>query len=61
MILFLLIFYWIFAALFCFGATYNMAKDDKENMFVVFLGTIILGGIFFPMYLGKFICKDYDY
>ena len=51
--IYLLIFYWIFAALFCFGAVYTAAEIEGRNIFRVFLGCIITGGIFFPMYLGK--------
>lgn len=50
--IYLLIFYWIFAALFCFGAVYSIANLEERNMFVIFLGCLILGGIIFPMYLG---------
>lgn len=50
--IYLLIFYWIFAALFCFGAVYSMAKSEGRNIFAVFSGCLILGGIFFPLYLG---------
>jgi len=50
--IYLLIFYWIFAALFCFGAVYRIAKSKGKNIFGVFSGCLILGGILFPMYLG---------
>jgi hypothetical protein len=50
---YLLIFYWIFAALFCFGAVYTTAKTEKRNIFGVFLGCLVTGGVLFPMYLGK--------
>lgn len=56
--IYLLIFYWIFAALFCFGAIYHMAKSEGKNIFAVFSGCLILGGIFFPLYLGKSIPED---
>lgn len=59
--IYLLIFYWIFAALFCFGAIYHMAKSEGKNIFAVFSGCLILGGIFFPIYLGSSInFEDYD-
>lgn len=51
--IYLLLFYWIFAALFCFGAVYAIAKLEKRNIFGVFLGCLITGGIIFPMYLGR--------
>ena len=51
--IYLLLFYWIFAALFCFGAAYAFAKEEEKNIFDVFVGCILLGGIVFPMYLGK--------
>ena len=51
--IYLLIFYWIFAALFCFGAVYKVAKEEEKSIIGVFLGCIIIGGILFPMYLGK--------
>jgi len=51
--LYLLIFYWIFAALFCFGAIYKRAKKDGKPIIGVFIGCLMFGGIFFPMYLGR--------
>ena len=51
--LYLLIFYWAFSALFCFGAEYAPAKIKRRNFFGVVLECIFLGGIFFPLFLGK--------
>lgn len=51
--IYLLTLYWIFAALFCFGAIFDMAEAEKRNIFVVFLGCLVMGGIFFPIYLGQ--------
>ena len=51
--IYLLIFYWIFAALFVFGKVYTKAKEERKPIFGVFLGCIILGGILFPICLGK--------
>ena len=56
--LYLLIFYWIFATLFCYGAAYKLAKEEEKSMIGVFLGCVILGGILFPMYLGKSLNLD---
>ena len=59
--IYLLIFYWIFAALFCFGAIYRIAKSKSKSIFGAFVGCLIFGGILFPMYLGislKF--EDYE-
>lgn len=56
--LYLLIFYWIFATLFCFGAVYAIAKEEGKTVFVVFIGCLILGGILFPMYLGRSLNFD---
>ena len=53
--LFFILFYWIFAALFCFGVAYEEAKKAKA-IIGVFLGCIITGGILFPMYLGRRYC-----
>lgn len=50
--IYLLIFYWIFAALFCFGAVYCIAKSKVKNIFGTFIGCMLLGGILFPLYLG---------
>ena len=50
---YLLVFYWVFAALFCFGAVYAIAKVEGKNIFVVFCGCLAVGGILFPMYLGR--------
>ena len=51
--IYLLIFYWIFAALFCFGANYAVAKLEKRNIFGVFLACLVIGGVLLPMYLGR--------
>lgn len=56
--IYLLIFYWIFAALFCFGAIYRITKSKGINTFGVFSGCLILGGILFPMYLGSSLNFD---
>lgn len=59
--IYLLIFYWIFAALFCFGAVYAIAKSNAKTLFVVFIGCVVFGGILFPMYLGKSLnFEDYE-
>ena len=58
--IYLLIFYWIFAALFCFGAVYAIAKVEGKSMFGTFLGCLVTGGILFPMYLGRSL-KFEDY
>ena len=58
--IYLLIFYWIFATLFCYGAVYAMAKIEERNMFGVFLGCLVTGGILFPMYLGRSLNFDKD-
>ena len=50
--IYLLIFYWIFAALFCFGAVYAIAKVEEKNIIGVFIGCMLFGGIIFPIYLG---------
>lgn len=56
--LFLILFYWIFAALFCYGAVYKIAREKEKFIIGVFLGYIIMGGILFPMYLGKSLNFD---
>ena len=58
--IYLLIFYWIFATLFCYGAVYAMAKIEERNMFGVFLGCLVTGSILFPMYLGRSLNFDKD-
>ena len=50
--IYLLIFYWIFAALFIFGANYVRAKAERKSIFGFFLGCIIFGGVLFPIHLG---------
>lgn len=50
--IYLLIFYWIFAALFIFGVNYVRAKAERKPIFGVFLGCIMFGGILFPVRLG---------
>lgn len=56
--LFLILFYWVFAALFCFGAVFRVAKDEGKSIIWVFIGCIITGGILFPMYLGRSLNFD---
>lgn len=50
--IYLLIFYWIFAALFCFGAVYAIAKVEGKNIFGVIVSCVLFGGILLPMFLG---------
>ena len=56
--LYLILFYWIFAALFCYGAVYKIAKEEKRSIIGVFLGCLLIGGILFPMYLGRSLNFD---
>ena len=56
--IYLLIFYWIFAALFCFGAVWKVAKDENKPIIGVFIGCIVMGGFIFPMYLGRSLNFD---
>ena len=56
--LYLILFYWIFAALFCFGAVYKIAKEEEKPIIGVFLGCLTSGGILFPMYLGRSLNFD---
>ena len=56
--IYLLIFYWIFAALFCFGAVWKVAKDENKPIIGVFIGCIVWGGILFPTYLGRSLNFD---
>ncbi len=58
--IYLLIFYWIFAALFCFGAVYYIAKSKGINLIGVFIGCLLLGGTLFPMYLGRSLHIEKD-
>jgi hypothetical protein len=51
--IYLLIFYWIFAALFCFGAARRSGVFEEIDKIIVFIGFMIIGGIFFPLYLGR--------
>ena len=51
--IYLILFYWIFAALFCYGAVYKTAKEEEKSIIGVFLGCLLMGGILFPIYLGK--------
>ena len=50
--IYLLIFYWIFAASFCFGAVYATAKIEERNIIGVIVSCVLFGGIFLPMFLG---------
>jgi hypothetical protein len=56
--LYLILFYWIFAALFCYGAVYKTAKEEERYLIGVFLGCLLIGGILFPIYLGISINFD---
>ena len=56
--LFLILFYWIFAALFCYGAVYKVAREEEKFIIGVLLGCIIMGGILFPIYLGRRLSVD---
>ena len=56
--IYLLVFYWIFATLFCFGAVYKAAKDENKSIIGVFISCIIIGGVLFPMYLGRSLNFD---
>ena len=56
-ILYFLLFYWIFAGCFCFGATYTNAKKEDKIIPAVFIVCVIIGGIIFPMLLGAAINK----
>ena len=51
--LYLILFYWIFAGLFYFGVVFEAAKEEVKSMLVVFIGCLLMGGILFPIYLGK--------
>lgn len=55
---YLLIFYWVFATLFCFGAVHKAAKDENKSIIGVFVSCIIMGGVLFPMYLGRSLNFD---
>ena len=57
---YLLIFYWIFAALFSFGTVYGAAKKGERNIFAVFIGCILFGGIYLPIYLGLCFAEKYE-
>ena len=52
--IYLLIFYWIFASLFCFGTYYSTAKL-AGNRFGIFICCMLIGGILFPILLGIYI------
>lgn len=51
--LYLILFYWIFAALFCYGVVYEVAKEDGKSILMVFMGCLLFGGILFPIHLGR--------
>lgn len=56
--LYLILFYWIFAALFCYGVIYEVAKKDGMSILVVFMGCLLMGGILFPIHLGRNLKVD---
>ncbi len=51
--IYLILFYWIFSALFYYGVVYEAAKEEVKSMFVVFMGCLLIGGILLPIYLGR--------
>lgn len=51
--LYLLLFYWIFAGLFIFGGIYNTIRENNGNFISAFIVSIIIGGIILPIVLGK--------
>ena len=51
--IYLILFYWIFAGLFCYGVVSFTAKAENKSMTGVFMGCLVMGGILFPIYLGK--------
>lgn len=59
--IYLLIFYWIFAALFCFGAVLKVAKDEGKSTIGVLIVCMVTVGILFPIYLGRSLnFKNYE-
>jgi hypothetical protein len=55
--LYLILFYWIFAALFYYGVVYEAAKEESKSMPSVFMGCLLIGGIIFPIYIGRTFYK----
>lgn len=51
--LYLILFYWIFSALFYYGVVYEAAKEEKKSMLGVFIGCLLMGGILLPIYLRR--------
>jgi hypothetical protein len=51
--LYLILFYWIFAALFCYGAVSLDAEEEGRSIPIVFMGCLLIGGILLPIYLGR--------
>jgi hypothetical protein len=50
--LYLILFYWIFTALFYYGVIYEATKEEGSYMPNVSIGCLLIGGIIFPIYLG---------
>lgn len=55
--LYLILFYWIFAALFYYGVVYEGAKEKRQPMTIIFIGCLLIGGILFPISLGRIFYK----
>lgn len=51
--LYLILFYWIFAGLFCYGVVSLTTKEENKSILGAFMGCLLMGGILFPIYLGK--------
>lgn len=55
--LYLILFYWIFTALFYYGIVYEAAEEKKKSMPSVLMGCLLIGGILFPICMGRTFYK----
>lgn len=53
-----LIIYWIFAGFFSFGYCLQQAQEDNKNLYVIFIATIFIGGLFFPAIMGNWFYSN---
>ena len=55
--LYLILFYWIFAALFYYGVVQEATKEKGSSMPNVLFGCLLIGGIILPIYIGRTFYK----
>ena len=61
LIVFLLVFYWVYAALVCIGMAYREGVFDDAVITITGLAILIIfGGIFLPLFKGAHLSKEME-